>query len=324
MAPQTLHFTDLVAGFPSMAGKRVAITGCTSGMGLVLAETCGRLGAAVTMLNRPSPRAEAALTRLTGQGIAAELVPCDLTRLASVRAAGEALAQAHGEGGVDVLACNAGVMGLPDRATEDWFDVQMQVNHLSHFLLTHLTLPLLERAATLRGEARVVQHSSGARRGPALQARYLRAEGGHLGGDGFPGFGKWRRYQQSKLANLLFTYALAERLGARGSRVKALCAHPGPVDSGLQAKTTAAGGVRLLDRLILARTLKVAQSPEDGTCGLARCCCEPGVESGAFYGPAGRGLPGPAVLMAPERDPAGEALLWRESLAATGIADFFG
>lgn len=320
-------YPALVASLPSLAGKTVAITGCTSGVGLVLARTCGDLGAQVLMLNRPSPRAEAALRDLRERGAKAELIACDLQSFEAVRAAGAAMRAAY-PGGVDVLCNNAGVMGMPDIATPDGFDVQMQANHLSHFLLTSELWPLLEAAATARGEARVVNHSSGARRGAPLQADYLRAKGGHLGGDGFPGFGKWKRYQQSKLANLLFTYALHDRIAqsrpAFAGRIKSLCAHPGPTDSGLQGKTVAAGGGRLLDRYILGRTLKAAHSVEDGTMGVARASCEPGVESLAFYGPEGAGKAGPAVLLPPERDAKGEELLWRESLKATGIGQYFG
>lgn len=325
--PATRYYHDLVATFPPMTGKAVFITGCTSGTGLVLAKTCGDLGARVVMLNRPSERADRALKQLTNAGADAILVPCDLTSFDSVRAAGATLQERFAETGCDVLVNNAGVMGLPDQATGDGFDVQMQANHLSHFLLTHEAWPLLEKAAERHGEARVVNHSSGARGKPGqeLIAKYLQKNGGDLGGDGFPGLQKWARYRQTKLANLLFTYALHERANQRpDNRVKCLCAHPGPTDSGLQAKTTAAGGTRLIDRVILARTLKAAHSVEDGASGIARCCCEEGVESGAFYGPEGRGQGGPAELLPPERNPEGEALLWRESLTATGVEEFFG
>lgn len=325
--PATRYYHDLVGALPPMTGKTVLVTGCTSGTGLVLAKTCGALGARVVMLNRPSGRADRALKTLTDAGADAVLVPCDLTSFDSVRAAGEVLRERFAETGCDVLCNNAGVMGLSDQATGDGFDIQMQANHLSHFLLTHEVWPLLEKAAELRGEARVVNHSSGARgkAGQELIAKYLRKNGGNLGGDRFPGLAKWARYRQSKLANLLFTYALHERAGQRpGNRVKSLCAHPGPTDSGLQAKTTAAGGTGLLDRYIIARTLKAAHSVEDGASGITRCCCEAGVESGAFYGPEGRGQGGPAKLLPPERNPEAEALLWKESLAATGLEEFFG
>src|SRR5262249_34237044 len=149
-----------------------------------------------------------------------------------------------------------------------------------------------------------------------------------LGGDGFPGLDKWRRYQQSKLANLLFTYALHDEIAkarpAFASKIKSLCAHPGPTDSGLQGKTAKAGGTRLLDQFILWRTLRVAQAVEDGTLGIARACCEPGVESAGFYGPTGSGQGGPAELLPAERNAQGERLLWAESLKATGVSAFFG
>ncbi|MBU1286329.1 MAG: SDR family NAD(P)-dependent oxidoreductase [Alphaproteobacteria bacterium] len=323
---QTQYFDKLIASFPSMQGKTVAITGCSSGMGLILARACGEHGARIVMLNRPSKGAQAALEDIQRAGINAIGIECDLSSFEKVRHAGAELRRRLGDSGCDVLCNNAGVMGLEDLATEDGFDVQMQTNHLSHFLLTHEVWPLLEKAEQLRGEARVVNHSSGARRAPSrpLQAKYLQAKGGRLGGNGLLGFNKWVRYQQSKLANLMFTYALHEHAGQRpDNRIKSLCAHPGPTDSGLQGKTASSGGTLLLDRYILSKALKNAHSAEDGTCGLARCVMEPGVESGAFFGPEGQSQPGPAVLLPSERDPAAEALLWDESLKATGIRNFF-
>ena len=83
----------------------------------------------------------------------------------------------------------------------------------------------------------------GSCRGSPLQAQYLGRSGGELGGNGFLGLAKWRRYQQSKLANLLFTYALHDHIaserpafavGPGGPRIHSLCAHPGPTDSGLE------------------------------------------------------------------------------------------
>ena len=75
-------------------------------------------------------------------------------------------------------------MAFPDLATNDGYDCQMQTNHLSHFLLTKLLLPLLEKKAETAGEARVVNHSSGAAWYPStrLSEDYLGKNSGNLGG----------------------------------------------------------------------------------------------------------------------------------------------
>lgn len=310
-----------------MHGKNVLITGCTSGTGLVLARTCGQLGANVFMLNRPSERANQSLQLLQNEdGSKAQLIEIDLQNFESVSQSGTRLLELFEEDGIDVLCNNAGVMGLPDQATKDGYDIQIQTNHLSHFLLTHLLWPALKKGSDKRGESRVINHSSGARKagGRPILAKYFEPNGGNLGGDRFPGMQKWIRYQQSKLANLLFTYGMMDRVPHEyRDKVKFLTAHPGPTDSGLQAKTLHSGGNGLLDKYIIRKTLKSAHSVEDGTSGIAICACGSHVKSGEFYGPAGSGKAGPAVLLEAERNKESEQLLWDLSLKATGVKDFF-
>jgi NAD(P)-dependent dehydrogenase (short-subunit alcohol dehydrogenase family) len=156
-APRTavLH-AAFAATLPGMAGKSVAITGCTSGTGLVLARTCGELGARVVMVK---PSVTASRLGAEGAGRAGHRRGACAVRLAefeSVRAAAVQLKDACA-GVVDVLCNNAGVMGLPDRATGDGYDEQMQSNHLSHFLLTSQILqfgstitPALANGATMQ------------------------------------------------------------------------------------------------------------------------------------------------------------------------------
>jgi NAD(P)-dependent dehydrogenase (short-subunit alcohol dehydrogenase family) len=110
-------------------------------------------------------------------------------------------------------------MAPPVAATADGFEVQMQTNHLSHFLLAALLLPALAHAArrceTPDDEAtlpRIVLHTSFMRHAPAkpLQRRLLeRGAAGDFGGDGTGE--RYGRYQQSKLANALFASALQVR-----------------------------------------------------------------------------------------------------------------
>jgi NAD(P)-dependent dehydrogenase (short-subunit alcohol dehydrogenase family) len=234
------------------------------------------------LLNRPSPRAESSLADLRSAVPDAhfEAIDCDLQDLASVQTAIEHVTANHDV--LDVLCNNAGVMALKDQATKDGYDVQMQTNCISHFLLTKGLFPLLNRSS----DARIVNHTSMARLGPNLEASYFGKNGGDLGGDGdgSAGFGgpRWARYHQTKLANCAFTYGLKQRLDAAGNKhVKALMAHPGLSATNLQVTTAGDGGMQLNTSF-----MDGAQSAEDGASGIIRCCMDPKAQSGDFYGPA--------------------------------------
>jgi NAD(P)-dependent dehydrogenase (short-subunit alcohol dehydrogenase family) len=101
-------FRKLLEALPDMTGKTVAVTGCTSGTGLVFAKVAAKKGAAVICLNRPSARAKAALKELKDGGAKATHVDCDLASLSSVKAAIAPVKAALPDGGLDVLCCNAG------------------------------------------------------------------------------------------------------------------------------------------------------------------------------------------------------------------------
>jgi NAD(P)-dependent dehydrogenase (short-subunit alcohol dehydrogenase family) len=247
----------------------------------------------------------------------------------TVRAAAASIKRDFGSTGVDVLICNAGVMALADQATKDGYDVQMQTNHLSHFLLTRELLPLLHTASELRGEARVVSHSSLARNGAKLEAKYFGPNGGNLGGDGASmlfGGARWVRYHHTKLANVVFTKALHDRLQSAGlTKVKAVCAAPGLAATNLQVSTAADGG--------MSETwiMRWGQSAEDGTLPLLSCALgfaagadEPAFEvpSGGFVEPEGMAMRGKPVLKmrlkAECEDLKSRDLLWAESEKACG------
>jgi NAD(P)-dependent dehydrogenase (short-subunit alcohol dehydrogenase family) len=237
------HFDDFKKKLPSLGGKVVAITGCTSGTGLVAAKACAELGATVLMLNRKSERAEAALQKVKEAAPNSKIVSidCDLMDFESVKRAASEISAAYADG-LDILVNNAGIMATHDKATKDGYDMQMQTNHLSHFLLTRELLPLLEKAAAKNGEARIVNHSSLARknRGNPLSEQHLGKNGGNLGGDDWGFFmdgPRWVRYQNSKLANVVFTRALHARLTAKESKVKVLVAAPGVSATNLMSST---------------------------------------------------------------------------------------
>eukprot|EP00055_Hartaetosiga_balthica_P009500 m.37979 g.37979 ORF g.37979 m.37979 type:complete len:333 (+) comp6771_c0_seq2:80-1078(+) len=311
-------FNAFRAELPSMEGKTVVITGTTSGTGFIGAKAMGELGARVLLLNRPSERATSSLEKLkesAGEDHFVQ-VDCDLQSFTSVRSAIDQVKSMCESSGIDVLCCNAGIMAVDDTATEDGFDVQMQTNHLSHFLLAKELMPLLEKAAETRGEARVMTHSSESRKRPStpLEAKYYGKNGGNLGGNSASMFfsgAKWERYHQTKLANIVFSLALHEKLQAKHSKVKSLVVHPGLSSTSLQVKTT---GMSLTGLI-----MSMSQSAEDGTMPLLHACCANDVESGDFYGP--KGLTGPVVKLEPESlctNPVSLATLWEASEEAIG------
>lgn len=327
----SVHFDDFKSTLPSMEGKTVAITGTTSGIGDVAARTVAGLGARVVVLNRPSPRAEASFAALKAAYPTADLhaIDCDLQAFDTVRSAVKQV-QALCPDGLHVLCNNAGVMATPDAATEDGYDVQMQTNHLSHFLLTGELMPSLEQAAQSSGQARVVNHSSIARMAPSktLMARFLERRGGDLGGNGsglqnaFMRGPRWLRYNQSKLANCAFTAALHERLQARGSKVKALVAHPGLANTNLQVTSIKEGG---MGKTMTGLFMRMSQSPEDGAMGILSAMCLEDAQSGQFYGPGAGMMAGKGKAIAFDLEPFYDNpethhLIWEMSSEAVGTA----
>jgi len=280
-----------------MTGKVVAITGTTSGTGYVCAREVAKKGATVILLNRSSERAENALTQLNKEVPTGNFdsIVCDLQSFESVRKAMETVKSKYEV--IDVLVNNAGVMALKDQATADGYDVQIQTNVLSHFLVTKELYPLMLKSK----QARIVNHSSMARLGPPLEAKYFEANGGNLGGDGteeenmsFKG-PRWLRYHQTKLANAAFTYGLKNQLETAGiSNIIPLLAHPGLALTKLQVTTAADGGMESGSDF-----MNQAQSAEDGATGIIRAAMDPEAKSGNFYGPTA-GWKGFPDLLTPE------------------------
>jgi NAD(P)-dependent dehydrogenase (short-subunit alcohol dehydrogenase family) len=323
---ESVYFPAFQETLPSLAGKTVAITGCTSGTGYIVARTSIEKGAKnVLLLNRPSERSVKAETDLravqkeTKSTTNIETIACDLQDFESVKNAANAIKAKYES--VDVLCNNAGIMAMEDKATKDGYDIQMQTNHLSHFLLTKELFPVLQRAKELNGEARIVQHSSMARYGSALKPEYFGKNGGNLGGNGSSmmfGGGRWVRYQQTKLANSVFTMTLKDKLGDSG--IKAVVAAPGFAKTNLQTASANDGGMPK-DSVIM----KIAQSAEDGAMPILAACFDSSTENGDFWEPYGgmiyRGIKGPATKVALDKLTANEefrTMLWEESEKACG------
>ena len=173
----------------------------------------------------------------------------------------------------------------------------MQTNVISHVPLPRELQPLLRNSS----DARVVSHTSMARLGPDLEARYFGRNGGDLGGDGtaednarFSGPG-WAGYQQTRLANCAFTYALKRRVEAAGlTQFQVALAHPGLAATNLQVTTSKTGGISTSGDFMTQ-----AQSAEDGVLGILRGCADPELDTGDFFSPAGRTRPRTACPQRP-------------------------
>ena len=194
----------------TMSDKTVLITGSTDGVGRRVAERLAQMGATVLIHGRDRARAESLLATIRDAGGTAEYYCADLAQLAEVRALAEAVERDHDR--LDVLINNAGIGPGPGEAREvsaDGHELRFGVNYLAGFLLTRMLLPLLQRSAP----ARIVNVSSGGQQPIDFSDVMLtRAYDGA------------RAYRQSKLAQIMFTFDLAQELAA--SNVTATCLHP--------------------------------------------------------------------------------------------------
>ena len=288
---KSLHYDNEIKNIPSLVGKTIAITGTTSGTGFVAAKTVAEKGAQVLLLNRKTDRSKISYDLLKSSCSKENFVDieCDLQSFNSVKKAARKITDLCKDG-LDVLCNNAGVMALKDQATVDGFDIQMQTNHLSHFLLTKELMPKIKQASEKKGEARIVNHSSIARFGAKkLERKYFEKRGGSLGGNGSNMFlstlipqGRWARYSQTKLANAAFTACLHEKFQAENLSIKSLVAHPGLAITELQNTTVKDGG---MGAWMTGQFMKGGQSMEDGAIGIIKCIADIDAMSGDFYGP---------------------------------------
>ena len=202
-----------------MKGKVVMVTGANSGMGKEIALALAGMGATIVMVCRDRERAEAArrdvLAATGNQEV--ELLIADLSAQQSIRHLAQEFKATHDR--LHVLINNAGVELRERVETADGLETTFATNHLAPFLLTNLLLPVLMASAP----ARVVTVSSGVQAMGKVDFEDLQ---------GTKSYSEIRAYNQSKLANLLFTYELSRRL--KGTGVTANALEPGFVKTNLK------------------------------------------------------------------------------------------
>lgn len=200
----------------SMRGKVCMVTGANSGMGKVTATALARMGAHVVITCRNQAKTEQARAAIMQEAPNSEITGLwgDLSSQAQVRQLAERFKSQFST--LDVLVNNAGMLDAERTVTEDGVERTFAVNHLAPFLLTHLLLESLQRAE----QGRVVTVASDVHKLAKYDPDNLQLESG---------YGAYKAYCLSKLANMMFSHELAKRLA--GTSVTSNCCHPGYVGS---------------------------------------------------------------------------------------------
>ncbi len=248
-----------------ITGKHIAISGPTAGIGRSAALELSRRGAQLTLLCRNAEKAQALAQELeSAGGLAPNMVMMDMASLASVRRAAQEILDTGAP--LDILLNNAGIVNTSRCETQDGFEETLAVNHFAPFLLTGLLLPALRMAPS----ARIVTVASDAHnfvKGMGFEDMQAQES-----------YKTFREYGRSKLANMLFTRVLAERLKGEGITVN--CLHPGAVATSLASQ----------NKGVMARILPILlkpffRSPDKGAETSIYLCCseEVGDISGKYF-----------------------------------------
>jgi len=240
-----------------MAGKTVLVTGGTGGIGRATAMGLAAMGAHLGITGRDRGRTEGAAreVRAAGNG-QVDLFVADLSSQSEVRRLAAEVLQTYPR--IDVLVNNVGGYWNTRHVTADGLEGTFALNHLAPFLLTNLLLERLRQSAP----ARVVTVSSNAQALGRIDFDDLQGEQSYSGS---------RAYNQSKLANVLFTYELARRLQA--SAVTANALHPGVVNTSFGAEDP-----RSIQRLIIPFARPFMKAPEQGAATSIHLASSPTLE----------------------------------------------
>jgi retinol dehydrogenase 14 len=247
-----------------MGGKTFLITGGTSGIGKAAAVALAAMGANVVIVGRNPERGETAVEEIRSRSHneSVELMLADLSVQAEVRRLAEEFQERHDR--LDVLVNNAGLVQSKRTETADGIETTLAINHLAPFLLTNLLLDRLKGSAP----SRVITVSSEAQRWGNMDFEDMQSRHKYRG---FPVYG------MTKLANIMFTYELAERLNGTG--VTVTCLHPGSVGTNFGQNNRG-------PMALFFRTFKpFMRSPEKGADTLVWLASSPEVDgvSGKYY-----------------------------------------
>ena len=205
-------------------GKTILITGANCGLGLETARVLASKGSQVILACRNPDLAKEGIRKIKEECPDADVhsLHLDLGDLKSVKES--AIEYESRFQKLNILINNAGIMACPKSTTKDGVESQFGVNHLGHFYLTNLLLPVLSKSGTKETPSRVVNLSS--------MAQFVFAPKDGILFDDINGdkhYHDWQRYGHSKLANVLFSNELNDR--CKDKRVISIAVHPGVITS---------------------------------------------------------------------------------------------
>ena len=195
----------------------------------------------------------------------------DLGDLQSVASCADAILNDHPR--LDVIMCNAGIMAVPFGITKDGIELQMGVNYYGHYALVGRLIPVIVRSAGIR----IVTTSSFAEKLGKLDLDSMPTE---------KTYHRWRSYGDSKLAMLMFSLSLNQKLRAAGVDGIALCAHPGYAKTNLR-KGRLETEENKIQRLLLNMFEMMSMSSERGSLPLLCAATDPEARGGQYIGVSG-------------------------------------
>lgn len=288
----------------SQKGKIAIVTGANTGLGKEITIGLVSKDVKVIMACRNIKKAELTKTEIikTIPSADIEIMELDLSSLTSVRNFAKSYCDKYNQ--LNFLIENAGIMIPPFQKTEDGFESQMGVNYFSHFLLTNLLMPTLNKT---KG-ARIATTSSKAHENGAINFDNLNSE---------ISYSKMGAYSQSKLACLMFAYELQRRLDNAGSEVIAVSAHSGISDTNLF------DNIPKFVRMLITPILPFfTHSPEKAALPMLNAVLGNDVKGGDYFGPTGfngmKGKPGKVKSKPQSEDKEVAKRLWEVSEKLTG------
>ncbi|MDA3911576.1 MAG: oxidoreductase [Bacteroidales bacterium] len=257
---------------PDLSGKQVIVTGANSGLGYEISKALVEKHALVIMACRNTDSGESAKQRILSHSPKAKLIvkSLDLASLESIKAFSEAIRLEYNR--IHLLINNAGVMAPPHGETKDGFELQFGTNHIGHFVLTAKLYPLLRKTE----DSRIVTVSSIASHNGEIHFEDVNFKAN---------YNRWKTYQQSKLANLMFSMELNKRLETSNFKTRAYAAHPGVSDTNLFKNMKPNWFIKVLGNLLMPI---ITQPAHKGALPILYAATSPDVNPGNFYGPHGR------------------------------------